>query len=45
MPVYDCGVENAFKLSDNKFAVIEYNRLRNKVKECPPKPWNNETSS
>jgi hypothetical protein len=25
-------------LSDNKFAVIEYNQLRNKVKECPPKP-------
>ena len=38
MPVYDCGVENAFKLSDNKSAIIEYNQLRNKVKECPPKP-------
>ena len=45
MPVYDCGIENAFWLSDDKFAVIEYNQLRNKVRECPPKPINNETNS
>ena len=45
MPVYDCGIENAFWISDDKFAVIEYNQLRNKVKECPPKPFNNETNS